>query len=232
MSEDRPEYPPYPSAPQYPPPPQYQPPQSPAYQQPPYQAPPYQPSPYQPSPYQQGPSYPQPPSNHVPAYPVPHYPGGPGWQEPQRPPRPASVNRAVQLMYVGAGLSIVALVVGLAMHGSFRSSIINANPNLTPDEVNSAVDFAFALVVVAGLIGAGLWVWMAWANGRGRNWARILGTVFFGIDTLGTLGDAARNVPAGSLVLAALEWLIGLSVVILLWRRESTYFFRASKGFP
>ena len=226
MSEDRPEYPPYPPTPQYPPPPQYQPPQPPPYPQP-SQAPLYQPPPYQ-----QGPGYQQPPYPPVPGYPVPQYPGGPGWHEPPRPVRPASVNRAVQLMYIGAGLSIVALIVGLAMHGSFRSSIISANPNLTPEEVNSAVDFAFALVVVAGLIGAGLWVWMAWANGRGRNWARILGTVFFGIDTLGTLGDAARNVPAGSLVLAGLEWLIGLTVVILLWRRESTYFYRASKGFP
>ena len=29
-----------------------------------------------------------------------------------------------------------------------------------------------------------LWLWMARANGQGRNWARILSTVLFGLGTL------------------------------------------------
>ena len=37
---------------------------------------------------------------------------------------------------------------------------------------------AFGLVVVS------LWLWMARANGQGRNWARILSTVLFVLATL------------------------------------------------
>lgn len=132
-------------------------------------------------------------------------------------------------MYVGAVVSVVALIVGLSQHGSFRTAVINANPNFTSQQVNTAVDGAVAFVVIGGLIGAGLWVWMAWANGRGRNWARITGTVFFGIDTLGLIGDSTKHLPVLSMALGGLVWLIGLSVVILLWRKESSYYFKAPK---
>ena len=39
-------------------------------------------------------------------------------------------------------------------------------------------------LVIGGLIAIGLWLWMAWANGRGRGWARVLSAVLFGINTL------------------------------------------------
>ena len=38
--------------------------------------------------------------------------------------------------------------------------------------------------IVLGLVPIALWLWMARANGRGRNWARSLSTVLFGLATL------------------------------------------------
>ena len=43
---------------------------------------------------------------------------------------------------------------------------------------------AVVTAVIGALIAIGLWLWMAWANRRGRNWARIVSAVFFGINTL------------------------------------------------
>ena len=47
------------------------------------------------------------------------------------------------------------------------------------------------MLVVVGLIGIALWIWMAQMNKRGRNWARITSTVFFALDTLGAIGGLA-----------------------------------------
>ena len=42
------------------------------------------------------------------------------------------------------------------------------------------------------MIGIALWLWMARANGQGRNWARILSTVLFGVATLQLTGTCSR----------------------------------------
>ena len=82
-------------------------------------------------------------------------------------------------------------------------------------------------VIVVGIIGVGLWVWMARMNLKGRNWARITGTVLFGIDTLlDLLGLVRGSTGAISAVFAIVIWLVGLGAVIMLWRRESTAYFK------
>ena len=80
--------------------------------------------------------------------------------------------------------------------------------------------------ILVGLAMIALWLWMARANGQGRNWARILSTVLFGLATLQLFGDVQQAVsPAGAiepvlgLLLAVLGWLPGLAAVWLLWRQ-------------
>ena len=87
--------------------------------------------------------------------------------------------------------------------------------------------------IVVGLVVIALWLWMAQANGQGRNWARILSTVLFGLATLQLIGDLQQAVsPAGTvepvlgLLLAAPAWLPGLAAVWLLWRPASSAFFK------
>src|ERR1700761_5890172 len=118
----------------------------------------------------------------------PTYPtGGPMQPVPARPPRPQSVSIAVILMYVAAGLTAISIIIAFITVASLKSTIAANNPSLTPSQINSAEGVGLAFVVIVGLIGVGLWVWMAWANGAGKNWARILSTVFFGINTLDLL---------------------------------------------
>jgi hypothetical protein len=89
---------------------------------------------------------------------------------------------------------------------------------------------ALGAIVVAGLIGAGLWIWMALMCKAGRSWARILSSVAFGIDTVYLIVGSA--VPGGGSLTTRLYgiliWVIGLAAIVLLWRPESTAFFRGT----
>ena len=45
------------------------------------------------------------------------------------------------------------------------------------------------VVIVVGLVAPALWLWLARAAGQGRNWARIVSAVLFGLATLQLAGN-------------------------------------------
>ena len=163
-----------------------------------------------------------------PSYPTgggPSYPGGPspypsGWQAPVPSGPPPSIQRAVMLMYAGAGLEVLGLIFDLIIRkGSTSSGIPGA------------------------IIGIGLWIWMARANQAGKNWARVTSTVFFGIDCLGLLliligvgvlmhsvSSSVKIILVASVVAGVVTWVIGLVTIVLLWGRESSDYYAAMKG--
>ena len=51
------------------------------------------------------------------------------------------------------------------------------------------------MAIVFGLVVIALWLWMARANGQGRNWARILSTVLSGLATLQLISQASVQQP-------------------------------------
>jgi hypothetical protein len=146
--------------------------------------------------------------------------------EPDRGPVPQSVLYAVKLMYTGAAVSTVSLVISLASIGGTKDAIRKARPSLSAAQVNQLNTFIIALAVVSGVIGVALWLWMARANGQGKNWARILSTVLFGLATLDLFGVLSQPKTALGLIFPVLTWLVGLGAIILLWRKESTEFFK------
>src|SRR6516165_1111825 len=129
-------------------------------------------------------------------------------------------------MYAGAAVSMVSLIISLVSIARTKDAVGKARPSLTPAQVNQLNTFIIALAVVSGVIGVALWLWMAQKNGQGRNWARILSTVLFGLATLDMFGVLSQPKTLLGLVFPVLTWLIGLGAVILLWRRESTEFFK------
>ncbi len=154
------------------------------------------------------------------------YPSSGKSVEPERPAAPPSVLNAVKLMYVGAAVSTVSLVISLVNISGTKDAIRKARPSLTIAQVNQLNTFIIALAVVSGVVGVALWLWMARANGQGRNWARIVSTVLFGLATLDMFGVLSQPKTALGLVFPVLIWLVGLGAVILLWRRDSTEFFK------
>jgi len=159
----------------------------------------------------------------------PYPTGGPAEPEQQRPAPPTPVLQAVKLMYAGAAVSAISLIVTLLTIGSLKTAIHNADPSLSATKLHSAEVAAVAVAVIFGLIGIGLWLWMAYANKAGKNWARITATVFFGLDTLSVLTSFRQAEPVLSRVVTLVIWLIGLGAIVLLYQRESSAYFTASK---
>jgi hypothetical protein len=82
---------------------------------------------------------------------------------------------------------------------------------------------------IAALIGSGLFIWIAGQSRGGKNWARITGTVFFGIGVLSALGGLRMAEAPLVKVWPFASVLAGLVAVILLWQGTSSNFFNASK---
>ena len=145
-------------------------------------------------------------------------------------PVPQSIQRAVKVMYVGLAASLIGIVIGLTTLSSTRSAILKAHPAYTAAQLNSAEHFVIGEFIAGGLIGAALWLWMAQSCRAGKGWARVVSTVFFGIDTLSVIVGAAAVQGGGlSRIFGILVWVIGLIAIVLLWQRPSSEYFRAPR---
>jgi hypothetical protein len=164
-----------------------------------------------------------------PQYPQPA-PYGPGPLAPPAPPAPPGpVRRAAGLMLAGAALSVVyGVVAGLTSHSAMLYSYTSTPSGTTVHQASFLVSG-----IIGGVIQCLLWLWMAWKTKAGRDWARVLSTVFFGFMCLGLLAALAAAVAHGSAVPALLvtliEWGAGLAALIQLWRPESSQFFTAAR---
>ncbi len=144
---------------------------------------------------------------------------------PLRPPAPVPVRTAVKVMYAGAAVSTVPLIVALAYSGDIQAyHIAGLGHRLTAAQIIQWRPLIITVVIVVGLVVPALWLWMARVTGQGRNWARILSTVLFGLATLQLVGNI-RDVVALFLI-DVLTWLVGLAAVWLLWRPASSAFFQ------
>jgi uncharacterized membrane protein (DUF2068 family) len=147
-----------------------------------------------------------------------------------RPKPPSSVMTAVRLMYAGAAVSAVSLIIGVATLSNLKTALRQHDPSLTPAQANTLASAAIGFGVAVGVIGIGLWLWMAWASKAGKGWARVASSVFFGLDTLVLLYGLARGGASVSDLTGIIPWLIGLAAVVTLWRPDaSEYFSRAAR---
>jgi len=147
-------------------------------------------------------------------------------------PQPPSVRNAVRLMWVGAAISLISLVVTLSTLGSLkqqiRDSVRTSGQNVTQSQVDAAFAGAIVFSVVIALIAIGLWLWMAWKNGQGRQWARIVATVLGVLNVIFTLLSFVGNrATGGARILSVIDLVIAVAILVLLWRKESTDFYRA-----
>lgn len=132
---------------------------------------------------------------------------------------PASVRRAVHLMYAGAVVYAISGIVGVITLGSAGPDGTSGVP-----AAGAVVRIALVSIVVPVL----LWLWMAWKCKAGRPWARIVSTVLFGLATLATLSSLATTIGLWELLGMIAGWLVGLGATILLWQRSSSRFFSAA----
>ncbi len=127
----------------------------------------------------------------------------PGTPVPPEPPR--SVMIAVRLMYAGAALTAIGLVIGVIGVATGEELI--------------------AVSVISGVIEIGAWLLMARANRSGLKWARIAATVLFALGTWNLISHIIGTATVTNLAYTALMWLVGLGAVFFLWRKDSSAYF-------
>jgi uncharacterized membrane protein (UPF0136 family) len=150
---------------------------------------------------------------------------------PDTPPRtiPGTVRQAVRAMYGGAAASLIYLISSVATQGSTKTALEKRVPHLTASQVTTQQHVLLIAGIVSGLIAIVAWVLIARACQAGKNWARITGTVLFGIGTLDAFGGLINPVAVPVKILAFVIWASGLIAVVRLWQAASTAYFKAPR---
>jgi hypothetical protein len=141
-----------------------------------------------------------------------------------RSPRP--VLNAVRLMCFGAVFELVVLVTVLVTLGSVRSAIVGG---FTVAQWHTAMLTQIVPLAAGAPIGTGVWLWLAWANGRGYDWARPASMALVGLLTLELLiglgGGAALYAPADLIALTVL-WLAGVAATVLIFSKTASPYYQ------
>lgn len=156
-------------------------------------------------------------------------PTGSGESAEKRPTRPVrspqSLMAAIRLMYVGAGLQALAIVFTFAARIRLRDQMAEQEPTLSPEEIDAAVQLHLLSVAVIDVLAIAMWIWMAFANGRGHEWARIVASVLAPLNiafTLFSLSQAAGAMIVVRLVIIALSG----AILFLLYRPDASAYYR------
>ncbi len=112
---------------------------------------------------------------------------------------------AVRLMYVCAALELLGV------------PILPATPGSSAHPLDIGISW-------------GVFALLAWANGRGHNWARILFAVWVGFHTLALFYDVAHvsasSAPVWTVISSVVFWLVEISAVVLILSKRSGPYYR------
>jgi len=168
--------------------------------------------------------------------------GDPAQQQQWAPPpyqavtpveQPQSILTAVRLMWVGAAISGIGIIIAFTQTGELRDQIRDSDSSLTADEVDTAVAVGLTFIGVIGVISVGLWLWMAAMNGQGKSWARTVATVFGCLNVLFTaLGFFGDQLTPLNAVFSVIGIVLAIAILVLLYRPESNayYDYRSRAG--
>lgn len=145
------------------------------------------------------------------------------------PEPPSPVRTAVKLMWVGAALALLSVLLLPLQTDTIREQFAD-QPDAGID-IDTLVNTAITVAVVIGLISVGLWILMAVMNRKGKGWARITATVLAGLNILFTLGSltgaTGTATPAVALLLSVVSIVLAGVIVYLLWQRPASEWFDA-----
>lgn len=152
---------------------------------------------------------------------------------PQPVGKPATLVWAVRGMYAGAVPSFIGVLLTLLMRDetekAVRDEMRDIEESGLPIDTDVIVTISIGLGVVVGVVATCLWIWIAVMNDRGRNWARVTGTVFGGVHLATSPFALIQSASASVLTLALNLLTTGLvvAILVLLWRPASSAYFRA-----
>ena len=144
---------------------------------------------------------------------------------------PPSIVQAVRLMWVGAALSALGVLLTFTQTDAIRDAVEDSDQTLTQSEIDTAVNIGIGVAVVSGLVAVGLWIWMAVANGQGKSWARVVATVFGALNVVGALFSlAGPGATTLSLLLSLVSLVLAAVILFLLYRPDSSRYYELKSG--
>lgn len=145
---------------------------------------------------------------------------------------PGPVRKAVRFMLAGGAATAVVGVFLLIATIINKNALTDSsgkklsNGEFTSGVVGTAVTYVILVVI---------WVLMARMNRSGYNWARILASVFCFISTYDTYrlvssltgGETITVIGIVYIVGTLAIWVLGVLSIAMIWRSESSAYFRA-----
>jgi hypothetical protein len=140
--------------------------------------------------------------------------------------QPATIRLAVRLMWIGAAISFIGIVVAFVQRDELRDQFREADSSLSSSELDTAVAAGLTFIGVIGVVAIGLWVWMATTNGQGRAWARTVATVLGGLNILFTLlGFLGDQLTPLNIAVSILTIALAAAILYLLYRPDSNAYY-------
>lgn len=144
---------------------------------------------------------------------------------------PSPVRKAVRFMLAGgAATAVVGIFLLIATIADKNALTDSSGKKLSNSQFTSGV----VGTLVTYLVVVTIWILMARLNRSGRNWARIVASVLCAISTYDayTLVNSLRGgqtiTVIGTVYIAftLLIWVLGAIATAMLWRSESSVYFR------
>jgi hypothetical protein len=157
-------------------------------------------------------------------------------RRPARVPAPKAVRGAVALMCLGAVLTLAVSVIAIvALSGIRSAAVYDLAAGQWPTVMLTQVGFWLA----SAPIGAGVWLWLAWANGRGYHWARPAFVAFFGVLSVVLLFGLGQGGSEDALpytwpvvIAAAVLWLASLAAMALTFNPTASAHYQRPAAIP
>jgi hypothetical protein len=143
-----------------------------------------------------------------------------------RPPR--AVRGAVLLMCAGAAASLAAWITMVVTTGSIHSAVLHQYPAFTAAQWHGVL-VELAIKEIGALACIGVWLWLAWANSRGHDWARIVFGAFYGLICLSMLVALSQGAPVyapAAFGVGLVEWFIATAALVLIFCRPACLYYR------
>ena len=143
------------------------------------------------------------------------------------PAPPDTVQQAARFMLVGAVVTAIWQIYWIVVTAAHKASLTNANGKPV---TNSQMAAIILTTIVFTILISAIWVLVARLNQAGKNWARYAATVLFALWSYSTYRSIPLVTRGGywivNIIIMLAIWLIGVAVIYLLWRPDSTAFFK------
>ena len=139
---------------------------------------------------------------------------------------PLAVRGAVGHMCLGAVLTLVVAVTVLVTLGSVRWGFVH---DPAAGQWHTFVHTQIVPELAGAPIGAGVWLWLAWANGRGYRWARTAFVAFFVLLTTVPffgLGEDALPSTWRDVLATAVLWMVGFVAMALIFSQTASPYYQ------